>query len=145
MVIEMEELIKTIEADLRQVVETELMKFRDRYPECKLVDSIYFNEHISIGVYDVLIHGLTCNHYLNVFVGGSTLYELPEFSCHVEFIDKEHDYKASLGRIVLVYLPGDNRCYIKTEIHEYELHDTAVFIVRAAAEEERRDLEAEQG
>jgi len=61
-----QDLISMIEQDLREVAEAELMKFRDRYVECKQVDTIYLNEDLSVGVYGVLIHGLPCNHYLNI-------------------------------------------------------------------------------
>ena len=43
-----QQLVNMIEQDLRQVIEMEVTKFRDRYSECKKVDSIYLNEDISI-------------------------------------------------------------------------------------------------
>jgi hypothetical protein len=131
-----QEIIKTIEADLREVVEAEVFKFRDRYSECKKVDSIYFNEDVSIGVYDVPLHGLICNHYLNIFVTSEALYEFPEFSCYVVFEDKERDFIRRLAHLMLIYTPVENRCYIKTEIHDYEIREVVEHIVRIAAAEE---------
>jgi hypothetical protein len=135
----MEELIAMVERDLREVVGIELMKFRDRYPECIKVDSVYLNEHFSVSVYDIQVHGLRCSHHLNIFIAGNALFEFPEFGCFVEFIDPEYNFKRDLAYIKLVYTPA-NRCYIKTEIHEIEIRETAEHIVRVAAA-----LEAEQG
>jgi hypothetical protein len=130
-----QQLIEIIEKELREIVENEIMKFRDRYSECKNVDSIYFNEDFSVGVYDIQIHGLICSHHLNIFIAGEALYEFPEFRCNVVFEDKEMDFRRELAHIVLVYTPV-NRCYIKTETHYYDIRETAVHIVRAAAAEE---------
>ena len=137
-----QELIKTIEEDLRQVVEAEVLKFRDRYSECKKVDSIYFNEDVSIGVYDIPLHGLICNHYLNIFVTSGALYEFPEFSCYVVFEDKERDFKRELAHIILIYTPVTNRCYIKTEIHDYEIREVAEHIIKIAVTEKAEGEEA---
>jgi len=46
----MKELVDLVEKDLREVVEWEMIRFRDRYPECMKVDSIYINEDFSVGV-----------------------------------------------------------------------------------------------
>jgi hypothetical protein len=137
-----QEPIKTIEADLREVVEAEISKFIDRYSECKRVDSIYFNENVSIGVYDIPLHGLICNHYLNIFVTNDRLYEFPEFSCYVVFEDKERDFRRALAHIMLIYTPVTNKCFIKTELHEYEISDVAKHIVKTAKIEEAEGEEA---
>ncbi len=127
-----QELVSMVEADLRQVVEAEFMKFRDRHPECTKVDSIYLNEDVSIGVYDIQLHGLICNHYLNLFVTRDIIHEFPEFGCRIVFEDKEANFRRDLGYIMILYTPL-NRCYIKAEIHEYELREAAEYIVKTAA------------
>jgi hypothetical protein len=134
----MEELVKMVEADLREVVEAEVLKFRDRYRECQKVDSIYINEDFAVGVYDVLIHGLVCNHYLNIFVTSGVVYEFPEFRCSVVFEDKEMDFRRELAHILLIYTVA-SRCYIKTEIYYYDIREVAEHLIRVAT------LEAEQG
>ena len=81
-------------------------------------------------------HGLTCNHYLNIFVSGDRLYEFPEFGCFVVFEDKERDFKRTLAYIMLIYTPVTNTCFIKTELHEYEIREAAEHIIKVAEEEE---------
>jgi hypothetical protein len=63
-----EDTVKTIEADLRALVEAEINKFLDRYSECTRVDSIYINEDFDTITYDVLLHGLPCDYHINVIV-----------------------------------------------------------------------------
>jgi hypothetical protein len=135
-----QELIKLIEEDLRQVAETEITKFRDRYSECQVVNSIYLNEQISIGVYDIQIHGLSCDHYLNLYIAGDRIYEFPEFRCYITYEDKEADFKRHLAHIVLLYTPT-NRCYLKAEIHYHEPREVAEHIVKAAAAAEEGNHE----
>ncbi len=127
-----ERLIQMVEKDLREVVEWEILRFRDKYPECMKVDSIFIDEDFSVGVYDIQLHGLVCSHRLNIFVTKETLYEFPEFRCWVVFEDKEMGFRSELAHILLVHTPM-NKCYIMTEIHEYELRDTATHITRVAA------------
>jgi hypothetical protein len=127
-----QELIDMVERDLRQVVEAEFMKFRERYSECVKVDSIYLNEHVAIGVYDIQIHSLICSHHLNIFIAGDRLHEFPEFNCYVRYEDKDTDFKRDLGHIVLLYTPT-NKCYVKFEFHEYELREVAEHIMKTAA------------
>jgi hypothetical protein len=134
-----EHLIKTIEQDLRQVVQTEIMRFRDRYRECKNVDSIYFNEDFSVIVYDIILHGLVCDQQLNAFVTSDRIYEFQEFRCYIVFEDKEMEFKRNLGHIILLYTPVTNNCFIKTELHEEEIRETAEHIVRAAGEMENEN------
>jgi hypothetical protein len=133
--------LEAIETDIRQVVETEVSKFLGRYQECKKVDSIFFNEDFSVGVYDIEIHGLVCNHYLNLFVAGEAIYEFPEFRCSVIFEDKEMDFRRELAHIVLVFTPVTNKCFIKTELHHYDIREVAGHIIKIAEIEE---AEAEQ-
>jgi hypothetical protein len=136
-----EQLIKTIEQDLRQVVEAEAHRFRDRYSECQRVDSIYLNEDISVAVYDLQIHGLICHHYLNLFVTSGVIYEFPEFSCYIRFEDKEADFKRDLAHILLLYTPVTNKCFIKVEFHDYEIRETAEHIIKTATAEEEMENE----
>jgi hypothetical protein len=132
MVMAMKELVDLVEKDLREVVEWEMIRFRDRYPECMKVDSIYINEDFGVGVYDIQIHGLVCNHHLNIFVTREALYEFPEFRCWVVFEDTEFGFRRELAHILLFYTPL-NKCYVKTELNETELRETAEHIVRVAA------------
>jgi hypothetical protein len=136
-----EQLIKTIEHDLRQVIQEEAHRFRDRYSECQKVDSIYLNEDVSIGVYDIQLHGLTCNHYLNLFVTSGVIYEFPEFSCFIVYEDKDADFKRDLAHILLLYTPITNRCYVKIELHDYEIRETAEHIIKTATAEEEMENE----
>ena len=61
-----EEAVKTIEADLRALVEAEINKFLDRYSECARAGSIHVNEDPGAITYDVLLHGLPCDYHVNV-------------------------------------------------------------------------------
>jgi hypothetical protein len=126
-----QQIIKVVEQDLRQVVEAEINRFRDRYTECQKVDSVYLNEDLSIAVYDIQIHGLTCDHYLNLFIAGDRIYEFPEFRCYITYEDKDADFKRHLAHILLLYTPT-NRCYIKVELHEYEIREVAEHIIKTA-------------
>jgi hypothetical protein len=63
-----EDTVKTIEADLRALVEAEINKFLDRYSECTRVDSIYVNEDFDAVAHGVLLHGLPCDYHVNAIV-----------------------------------------------------------------------------
>jgi len=63
-----QDLVSIIEKDLKQVVEVEIQRFRDKFVECRKVDTIYLNEDLSVGVYDMETHGWRCNYYSNMFI-----------------------------------------------------------------------------
>jgi hypothetical protein len=131
-----QDMIKIIEADLREVVETEFSRFRDKHRDCKFVDSIYLNEDVSVGIHNIPLYGLVCSHHLNLFVTDRALYQFPEFRCYI--IYEDGNFRRELAHIMLIYTPVENMCFIKEEIHEYELRETAEHIIKAAAEEEAK-------
>jgi hypothetical protein len=131
-----EDLVRVVEQDLKEVVEAEIQRFRDKFVECKQVDTIYLNEDFNVGIYGIELYGWRCNHYLNMFITRDTIYEFPELSCFLEFEDKEHNFKRDLAYVKLIFTPIPNRCYVKAEIHETELRETAEHIVKVAWLEE---------
>jgi hypothetical protein len=127
-----EQLIKMVEADLREVVERELNQFLEHYGECQKVDDLWVMEDFGIGIEDVRLHGLLCDYRSNIFVRREDVFEIPQFLCWVEFTDPEHNFARRLAHINLVYLPKLNKCYIRAEIHDYDIREVAEHIVERA-------------
>jgi hypothetical protein len=126
-----EQLIKMVEADLREVVERELNQFLEHYGECQRVNDIRISEDLWVGIENVRLHGWICDYRSNIFVTRDDVFEIPQFLCWVEFTDPEHNFARRLAHINLVYLPKFNRCYIRAEIHDY-IRDVAEHIVEKA-------------
>jgi len=127
-----EQLIAMVKEDLRKVVEEELKKFLEHYTECQRVDDLWITEDFGVGIEDVKLHGWNCDYRSNIFVRRDDIFEIPQFLCWIEFTDPEHYYARRLAHINLVYLPKFNRCYIRAEIHDYDIRDVAEHIVEKA-------------
>jgi hypothetical protein len=122
----MEEQVKTIEEDLRALVEAEIKRVLERYSECMRVNSIYINEDFDATIYDTLLHGLPCDYHVNVVITREQLYEIPEWICWVMYEDEVKVRR--LGFIKIVHLPGLNKCYIQTETYESDIREIAEHI-----------------
>jgi hypothetical protein len=126
-----EELIQMVEQDLREVVERELEQFLEHYEECQRVDDLWVMEDFGVGI-NVKLHGWVCDHRSNIFVRREDVFEIPQFLCWVEFADPEHNFARRLAHINLVYLPKLNKCYVRAEIHDYDIREVAEHIVERA-------------
>ena len=102
--------------------------------ECTRVDSIYINEDLDTTTYNVLLHGLPCDHHVNAIVTREQLYEIPEWVCRPMYEDGVKTRR--LGVIKTVHLPGLNKCYVQTSIYESEIKETAEYIASTAEAQE---------
>jgi hypothetical protein len=130
-----EQLIKMVEADMRQVVEEELNKFLEHYTECQRVDDLWVNEDFGVGIENVKLHGWICEYRSNIIIARDDLFEIPQFLCWIEFTDPEDIFTRRLAHINLVYLPKSNKsnnCYIRARIHELDIWEVAEHIVEKA-------------
>ena len=144
MVMAMEDqLIQMVKQDLKQLVEEDIRRFTEHYPECKEVSSIWIAEDLEIGIHNIMLHGLICDYHLHVFITREQLVEVPEYVCWVSFEDPEHEVYRRLAHVKLLFLPG--RCYIESKVHDFDVHELADHLVRLAVAEERRALLEDQG
>jgi hypothetical protein len=133
-----EELISIVEADLRQVVETEVAKFADHYTDCREVSSIWAVEDLDVSIEDIMLHGLTCDLHTLIFITREHLVEVPQYTCWVSFEDPEHLLYRRLAHIKVLFIPSLNKCYLEKRIHYYDIREVAEHIVKMA------EVEAEQ-
>jgi hypothetical protein len=129
-----EDLVRTIEADLRALVEAEINKFLERYSECTRVHSIYINEDFDAIIHEMLLHGLPCDYHVNIVITREQLYEIPEWVCWPMYEDGVKTRR--LGFIKIVHLPGLNKCYVQTEIYENDIREIAEHIASTAEAQE---------
>jgi hypothetical protein len=130
-----EHLVKTVEADLRQLVETEVKRFTEHYTECQEVSSIWTVEDLDVGIYDVMLHGLNCDYHIFIFVTKDQLIEIPQYTCWVTFEDPEHRLYRRLAHIKVLFIPSLNKCYLEKKIHDYDIREVAEHIVKTAEAE----------
>jgi hypothetical protein len=127
-----EQLIKMVEQDLREVIERELNRFLEHFTECERVDDLWVMEDLGVGIEDVKLHGWICDYRSNIFVRRDDVFEIPQFLCWIEFADPESNLYRRLAHINLVYLPRLNKCYIKTDIHDFDIREVAEHIIEKA-------------
>lgn len=131
-----EQLVAMIEADLRQVVETEVKRFAEHYEECKEVSSIWTVEDLDVSIYDITLHGLNCDYHEFIFVTKDQLVEVPQYTCWVTFEDPEHQLYRRLAHVKVLFIKDLNRCYVEKKIHNYDIREVAEHIARIAEAEE---------
>jgi hypothetical protein len=131
-----EDAVKTIEADLRQLVETEVKRFAEHYTECQEASSIWTVEDLDVSIHDVMLHGLNCDYHNFIFVTKDQLIEIPEYLCWVTFEDPEHQLYRRLAHVKVLFIPSLNKCYIEKKIYHYDIREVAEHIARTGAEED---------
>jgi len=131
-----EQLVKMVETALRLITETEVEKFAERYEECKEVSSIWTVEDLDIATYDVLLHGLNCDHHIYVFVGRDQIVEMPQYTCWVTFEDPEHHFYRRLAHVKVLFIPSLNKCYLEKRIYYIDIRETAEHLVKTAEAQE---------
>jgi hypothetical protein len=119
----MTELVEVIKRDIKEIVESEIQKFLERYEECEIVDYIpsswcWSNVDVS---FSVVIHSLPCD----VTVYSTSTGKMMEIDCHVEYEDETDIY--DLGWVVIRW--KDNRCIADWHIREKDVEKVARKIV----------------
>jgi len=123
-----EDLVNVIERDIKEVVEAEIRKFLEHYEDCEKVDGIFTNEHLSIAQYDVLLHSLPCDIHRNIIITSTSIYEIPEITCWLEYEDEEKEIAIGYVKVVSAL----DKCFVKTYIDDYEIKNIAEKIVKEA-------------
>jgi hypothetical protein len=125
------ELVAEIKRDLREVVESEIREFLERYEECEVVDFIPWCWSSVDATFSAVIHGLPCD----VTVYSTSTGKMLEFDCAVEYED-EGDVRL-LGWVVVKW--KDNKCLADSHVRDEDIEDVAREMVREAEVEERPD------
>jgi len=128
-----ESLVELIKRDVREIVESEIHKFLERYEECEIVDFIpsswcWSNVDVS---FSAIIHSLPCD----VTVYSTSTGKMLEIDCHVEYEDEDiYD----LGWVVIKW--RDNKCLADFHIRERDIEKLARKIVREVELDNVRDV-----
>jgi hypothetical protein len=129
-----DELVEVIKRDVREIVESELRKFLERYEECEIVDYIpsswcWSNVDVS---FSMVIHSLPCD----VTVYSTSTGKMMEIDCHVEYEDETDIY--DLGWVVIRW--KDNRCLADWHIRDKDIEKVARKIALEVETEDLRDV-----
>ena len=111
-----ESLVELIKRDLREIVESEIHKFLERYEECEIVDFIpsswcWSNVDVS---FSAIIHSLPCD--VTVY-STSTEEKMFEIDCHVEYEDETDVY--DLGWVLIIW--RGNKCLADFHVREIDI------------------------
>jgi hypothetical protein len=123
-----ESLVDVVERDLREVVETEIKKFLERYDECEIVDNIVINEDMCVAKYDVVVHSLPCSIYRNFVISSIGVYEIGEMKCFVTYEDEVEE--EDMGYVVVGRIA--DKCFINWYVWENTIRKIARKIVEEA-------------
>jgi len=126
----MEEVIKR---DIREVVETEIRKFLERYEECEIVDFIPWSWSSVDEGFSMVIHSLPCD--VTIY-STSTGEKMLEIDCHVEYEDEEEIY--DLGWVLIRW--RDNKCLADFHVREKDIEKVARKIVGEVELDNVRDV-----
>jgi hypothetical protein len=127
---------EVIERDLREVVESEIRKFLERYEDCEHVDAIYRCWSFKVTNFDVITHGLPCDVSRSYIIRGTVIDEISDITCHIEYDSEYKDY--TLGWVEIARI--GNKCFIVTHVNDERIKDIAMRI----AKEIKREAEKEQ-
>ena len=127
------ELVDIIRRDLREVVQSEVRRFLDKYKDCEVVDSICTGLGYVTVKRDVVVDGLPCAVKRSFVLSYHLINEVLEFDCHVEL----EDDKLACIKVLRVA----DKCFVEVFIDEERIKEIARNIARKMV----RDAERESG
>jgi hypothetical protein len=127
------ELVDVIRRDLREVVQSEIDRFLEKYRECEVVDAIYDCCYNMFVGREVVVDSVPCDvRTFFMFTFGGVV-EIPNIRCSVMFEDDV------LATMEFVKLP--HKCFVEVRVNEERIKEIARNIARKMV----RDVERESG
>ena len=123
-----EDLVNTVERDIKEVVETEIRKFLEHYEECKVVDAVFTDWHVNVHEFKHLIHGLPCSIETSFIFSGTAIHEIKEVTCYIDYKDEE--YSKGLGYVSIIRFA--DKCFADYRVDKNDIRELAEKIVGEA-------------
>jgi len=126
--------VEVIKRDLREIVESEIRKFLNRYEECEVVDYIPSSwcwSRVDVS-FNTVIHSLPCD----VAVYSADTGKILEIECHIEYEDETDIY--DLGWVVVKW--KNNKCIADFHVRDRDIEKLARKIVGEVELDNVRDV-----